>query len=423
MYSKTVLLAANRNRNTVTVIDARSNRIERLIPVGPGPTGIAVGPNEHAYVNNFAGSTVSVVRYTTGEYVATVPVGIDPVGIAASPNRRYVYVSSTGDDSITQISTSTNEVLSQTPAGGDDPTAIAFSPVGDLSYVCLSGGGAVAVIDLADPNQGGNGLPVGSTPNDVVFNEAGTRAYVTNRDSQTVSVIDTSVNFVMNDIPIPGAVSPTKNVLSPDGSTLYVCDSGTNSVYMISTVTETVVGAITIPDPVSVAVSRMRDRLYVGSGAGGSITVIDTKVHAVVDTITGIDEPYALAVTDIEPFPLSTGILDRQAGDEFYVNINYLNTSSTDLAEVIVLAFDYTSGSKVPFIHEQFSISPNQLMTKKYWVSFTRKFEFQFGITCTLAADVLISIWPTDAAGNVIPELRLLPTQLSVISSLTPNVP
>ena len=55
----------NNSSNTVSVIDAATNRVTKTIPTGAGPTSITVQPSgDQAYVSNLNGGTVTVLKLT-----------------------------------------------------------------------------------------------------------------------------------------------------------------------------------------------------------------------------------------------------------------------------------------------------------------------------------------------------------------------
>ena len=79
--------------NTVSVIDTATNKVTATVKVGTGPYGIAVTPNgkkvyvtnlgSQAYITNSGsynapGNTVSVIDAATNKVTATVKVGTGP---------------------------------------------------------------------------------------------------------------------------------------------------------------------------------------------------------------------------------------------------------------------------------------------------------------------------------------------------------
>ncbi|MCY9026978.1 YncE family protein, partial [Priestia megaterium] len=66
---------SNRGSNTVSVIDAVTNTVMAIIPVGNQPTSIEVNSsNNQIYVTHEVENTISVIDGLTNIVVATVPV-------------------------------------------------------------------------------------------------------------------------------------------------------------------------------------------------------------------------------------------------------------------------------------------------------------------------------------------------------------
>jgi YVTN family beta-propeller protein len=76
--------------NTVSVIDTATSTVVWTVPVGEHPRGVAVTPDgRHAYVANVGSNTVSVIDTATSTVVgAPVPVGNGPTGVAIGDCRQ-----------------------------------------------------------------------------------------------------------------------------------------------------------------------------------------------------------------------------------------------------------------------------------------------------------------------------------------------
>ena len=65
--------------NTLSVIDMATNKVTATIPVGIGPTGVAVTPDgSKVYVINYISNTISVIDTSTNKVTATMSVGHGP---------------------------------------------------------------------------------------------------------------------------------------------------------------------------------------------------------------------------------------------------------------------------------------------------------------------------------------------------------
>jgi YVTN family beta-propeller protein len=98
------VLVAGYDANTADLIDART--LKRLGPfkVGKQPQSVAfAGDGEHAYVVNEGGNSVTVLDGHTGKVTATVGVGRSPRTIAVSPDGGSAYVSNGDDNTISVL--------------------------------------------------------------------------------------------------------------------------------------------------------------------------------------------------------------------------------------------------------------------------------------------------------------------------------
>ena len=85
------------------MIDTSSNTIIATVPVGNGPTGVAItSSGSFAYVVNTDDNNVSGVDISSNNVITTIPVGTQPNDIAMIPNGNFAYVTngSSGNVSI-----------------------------------------------------------------------------------------------------------------------------------------------------------------------------------------------------------------------------------------------------------------------------------------------------------------------------------
>ncbi|MFB5189028.1 right-handed parallel beta-helix repeat-containing protein [Alicyclobacillus fastidiosus] len=117
----------------------------------------------------------------------------------------------------------------------------------------------------------------------------------------------------------------------------------------------------------------------------------------------------------------TTGPVLRTGTDAQSIYVSILNNDTNNQASIQILGFDLSDGSKVPYVHELFYLSPVTDTTRTYHVQFTSQYEFQFGMTGTL--DVNIAVWGLDSSGKVISSIRLVAEEMTSIQMLTPGVP
>lgn len=293
---------------SITVIDTANNSVvSTFSPSLSNPYGIAVDPSGgRIFITNnlVLNSFVTVVDAVSGSVIRVIDGMNQPRGIAVSPDSKRLYVANAGAgtnaDTVFEIDIDPASVnlytVIGTVSGLADPEGVAVRTASPNEiYVADSGSNTVAWF-LA----GGTtivSIPVGAHPSGVALNPAGTRAYVSNQVGNTVSVIDTTANpkVVISTISDASFASPYGVAVSPDGTKVYVANSGSNSVSVISTASNTVTNTITVGNfPKGVSFNPLGTRAYVANGGDSTVSVIETGSLTNIATLAVGLSPVAL---------------------------------------------------------------------------------------------------------------------------------
>lgn len=210
--------------------------------VGDTPLGIAASPNgRFVYITNFDGGNLRVIDTADPSNVLPTAIGLGyyPAGVAVSPDSRYVYVVNTygsrqnytGYGSLYALTASDGTVAWTVDNLGERPLAVAVSPDGHNVYVTNSGNGTLSVIDtVAKSEVTGlfSRIKVGTDPIGVTASPDGQFIYVANREDNTVSVIQTSEDVVDYEVitEIDVGVAPLGIAVTPDGAKVFVTNQG-----------------------------------------------------------------------------------------------------------------------------------------------------------------------------------------------------
>lgn len=139
----------HRNDDRVVVVDTKTDRIVKVIPVKGGPVGVAFGANGEVWLHEDGDGSVTLVDSKTDEVVAVIPTGGTGAGrIAVSPNGAMAASTHSGSGDVALIDTAGRKVVASVPLG-KGPGFPLFSPDSSTLYVMNSGEGDVAVIDVA----------------------------------------------------------------------------------------------------------------------------------------------------------------------------------------------------------------------------------------------------------------------------------
>jgi YVTN family beta-propeller protein len=139
----------HRNDDRVVVLDTKTDRVTKIIPVKGGPVGVAFRPNGEVWLHEDGDGSVTVVDSKTDDVIATIATGGKGAGrIAVSPDGRFAASTHGGTADVALIDTTSRNVVASIPLG-KGPGFPLFSPDSSKLYVMNAGEGDVAVIDVA----------------------------------------------------------------------------------------------------------------------------------------------------------------------------------------------------------------------------------------------------------------------------------
>ncbi len=259
------LFVVNQTEDMFSVIDANTQRVIRIIPVGLKsntyqPSAIAAMPDHKSVIVAMIGGKGLIRRYDqaaysmTGEFtsniypneIAVTPDGLkgyitdissvtgnqfvvfDPLTMqltktissplilqsfaaAVSPDGKYAYISGYNSDNILRIDTRTDSVISNLPLGPDVEVPVSQDYI--RQYL----------------------------PSKIILSPDSKRMYVTCVNTSEVVVFDLEKDSIISRIKLPN--SPRAEALSPDGSELWAA-TWVNTVHVISTATNHIIANI-----------------------------------------------------------------------------------------------------------------------------------------------------------------------------------
>ncbi len=275
---------ASASANAVAAIDVGSNRIVADIPVGNGPTSVAVGFGS-VWVTNAHERSVSRVDTETGAVIQRIDVGRDPSGIAVGAGS--VWVANSWEGTVSRIDPQTNRVVQTIPVGVR-PTALAV----DDGTVWVTSSEERSVtrfaadtgreVDRIATDALGGGIAVGRGS-----------VWVTDGSSRTVVRMDARRGAALDRLSVGNG--PT-GVGFGEGS-VWVANSLDGTVSRIDPETSTVTATI--------SVGESPDGITVGSGAvwvsdefSDQVARIDPAENRVVERVATANRPKGLAVSE-----------------------------------------------------------------------------------------------------------------------------
>lgn len=273
---------------------ADSSRIVALVAgIAAFCSGTALA--ERAYVSNEDGHTVSVFDTERGEVIATIAVGKRPRGLKLTRDGSTLFVALSGlpkcppsvpdeqcaklerdlkADGVAVIDTASQKVVKVLQAGSD-PEQFALSPDGKLLFVANEDAALASVVEVESGAVVAH-IKVGREPEGVAMSPSGQWVLVSNESDNSVSVIDTKTLKEVNHVTV--GKRPRDMAFTPDGKAAYVSGEMDASLYRMSVpkgAVERVVQLRQEARPMSVLLDAKRNRLYMSTGRGGTVAVMD----------------------------------------------------------------------------------------------------------------------------------------------------
>lgn len=137
-----------REDNRVLVVDTKTDRIVKIIPIEGGPVGVGFAPNGEVWIHNDRDGAVHVIDGKTDRVVHTMQsLGQGAGRMAVSADGRWAASTHSGSQDVAIIDALKRQVVATVPLGRG-PGFPVFSPDSTKLYVMNSGAGDVAVLDL-----------------------------------------------------------------------------------------------------------------------------------------------------------------------------------------------------------------------------------------------------------------------------------
>ena len=274
---------------------------------------------QRAYVSNEDGNSVSVIDTRLEQVVATIDVGKRPRGLKLDRAGARLFVAVSGlpkcpptvpdeecakrkrdlaADGIAIVDTQSHKVL-RVLAAGSDPEQFDLSIDETRLFVANEDAGRVSVVEIESGKLIAS-IPVGIEPEGVAVAPNGRWVFVTNESDHAVSVIDSRSLKVVKSVPV--GQRPCDIAFAPDSGVAYVTGEFDASLYRIGVQgDEPAVRVLQMRKearPMAVVLDAGRKRLYMSTGRGGTIAVVDvTQAPRLVTEIPVGTRPWGIALS------------------------------------------------------------------------------------------------------------------------------
>jgi YVTN family beta-propeller protein len=311
------IYVTNEISGDLSVIDSTSMDVVSTVPLGKRPRGIHSSPDGKTIYVALSGSPpappgvdestlpppdkdadgIGVFDVAKGKIVKMLKGGSDPENFDVSLDGKTIYVSNEDASGVSFIDIASG-VITKTIKTGEEPEGVKLTPDGKLVYSTAEGDGTVSVID---PSAGTllKTFKVGRRPRNVVFMPFAKRAYVNAENDGAIDLLDTEKNEMMQPIQLgtPGEIKPMGLALSLDASKLYVTSGRGHKVFVVDTATNQVGSSFEVGQrPWGLALSPDGKILFTANGPSNDVSVVDVGTQMVTKKVKCTGGPWGVLV-------------------------------------------------------------------------------------------------------------------------------
>jgi YVTN family beta-propeller protein len=187
-------------------VDPRTRQVVRRYDVqGQAPHIVSIGPAGWAFTSNTDTGTVSAINGDTGE-VRLIPSGGRPQGQAMSADRKTLYVTNSGDSSISILDIDRKTRIGTIPTGRA-PVRLALLPDGQTLIYALQEGQSVGLADIATRKEIQQ-IPLAGRPVSMSLSKDGKLAYCSVQEEDKIYVISIAERKIAAVYDVPKGTGP-----------------------------------------------------------------------------------------------------------------------------------------------------------------------------------------------------------------------
>ena len=281
--------------NKAFIIDVRTLKLVKTIPVDIAPEHLAFSPDgRYYYQGNPDGDSISVIDMTSLTKIKTIPGFVEPLNITFTPDGSKAYVGNYGAHWVGVIDVRRHELLKKIQIA-DVPGVSKLDPDRYLSeingisnatisndgrylYTADSDLGVVGIIDTRD-DKVIKVIRVGAKPWRAYMSHDGKYAITVNNGDETISIIDTASNKVAATL----EAGPDMTGVNFAAGKAFVISASSGFVYVYNMSSLKPAGRIKIGTNIALetATTDTADqKLYLAESTNHQIIVIDAKTNA-----------------------------------------------------------------------------------------------------------------------------------------------
>jgi YVTN family beta-propeller protein len=308
------------------------------------------GPSGRIYASVAGSHEVLVIDDQSHEIVSSIPVGDGPAILVGTPDQKKLYSANWRDDSVSAITLETEDVTNIALPGR--PYVIAMAPQGDMVYAGLDPTG-IAVIDTAS-DEVVRTFATGDLAASLIVSPDGKTLYVAalglTSVGGTLRAISTETGKTTQPALQVGAV-PAWITITPDGSAVYTLNFLSDDVSVVDTAAWKVVATVSTGKDGQGIIGNVTpdgEKLYVTNYGLGNLVAMDTKSHALTQTIELTGRPVGVNFSPDGTRVYTTDFGTESLKEPAANGLNFLLTGHLTIEGAgLISVFDVASGEPV----------------------------------------------------------------------------
>jgi YVTN family beta-propeller protein len=301
--------------NKAYIIDVRTMKLAKTIPVDIAPEHLAFSPDGRWYYQgNPDGDSISVIDMASLTKVKTISGFIEPLNVTFTPDGSKAYIGNYGAHWVGVVDVGRHELLKKIQIAGVpgvsklDPSKY-LSEINGVSnasitndgrylYAADSDLGVVGVIDTRD-DKVVKVIRVGAKPWRAYMSHDGKYAVTVNNGDETISIIDTASNKVAATL----EAGPDMTGVNFAAGKAFVISASSGFVYVYNMSSLQPAGRIRIGTNIALETATTDtadEKLYLAESTNHQIVIIDAKTQAIE------------RVGNVGLFPWGTHIMDSK---------------------------------------------------------------------------------------------------------------
>lgn len=318
--AKPMLLISTEAGGEVVLVDPTSAKVVDRVNVGARPRGLRLSPNGRQLFVAIAGAPkpparagapapatppgagVAVVDVAGRKVIKLIATPPGPFAVDVLPDGKTAFVSSNETNELLVIDVGAGTITKKIGVG-TAPQGVTVRPDGKAVYVVAHGADEVSAIDTKTMSLLGR-IDAGSHPQVALLAPRGETVVVIDEGLPTVTTLDVKQNTFKEQFAIPGLPKTTpppalqSAVLSPDGKRLYVTTGAGRSVLIVDLAKKTLVGTIESVGTFvrGIAISKDGKKLYTANGASNDVAIINIATKKVEARVAVPGAPWGLVL-------------------------------------------------------------------------------------------------------------------------------